>query len=157
MAEDRINGWVKFYERNRRYLFLYDQVGSEYFCHEDDTAPIKGHHCLFDIGTPVTFRIKAANAKSRYKTQACDCRLVEIPETPFWEISTVISWFDTYGFAQRDCAGGCSIFIHQRDISPGIELRSGDRISHRSVETTYKGRPAVEAAEIDLYVPNGTL
>jgi hypothetical protein len=70
---------------------------------------------------------------------------------PYWEISTVVSFFDTYGFASRAC--GCNIFIHEKELPSDVQLRVGDRISHRSVEITYKGKPAVQALEIDLYVP----
>jgi hypothetical protein len=157
MTGERIDGCVKLYVKDRRYLFLYDQTGVDYFCHEDNLTAPNGHHCLYKTGVPVTFQVKPANGK--HTTQAFDVQMVDIPELLEREDSTVTSWFNTYGFAERECPGRCSVFLHIKDIASDMKryrpddecLRVGDRINHQTTENFHNSRLVAKAVDIEVY------
>ncbi len=73
------NGTIKFYNQDRKYLFITGDNYEDYFAHADGIAAPHGHLCLFTAGAEVTFEYKPVKNLTRHKVQAYNVQLADTP------------------------------------------------------------------------------
>jgi cold shock CspA family protein len=124
VQEDRIFGFIKSRGTNF-YLFVSDGRGNEVFAHKDDWRSKGGHHCNFNVGAEVSYRVVLD--KRLGKNKAVDVRLLEPPDTSEFDEATIFDWRNRWGFAERKC--GCHIHVHMNDVLSDVDsLKVGDRV-----------------------------
>jgi cold shock CspA family protein len=147
-VQDRIFGFIKSRGINF-YLFVSDGRGNEVFAHKDDWRSKGGHHCNFNAGAEVSYRVELN--KRVGKNKAVDVRLLNPPPIPDFEEATVFDWRNRWGFAERKC--GCHIHVHMNDVLSDVDsLKVGDRVWLRAEEgTDASGRFRYVARDVEVF------
>lgn len=151
--DTRYHGRVRMFTMGKRYGFISDSSGNDYFVLGDDCRIPGGHVCVLQTGdVEVTFEV-TPDPKRHEKWRATDVRLVkedevEIPER---EEARVVSLGNMCAFAQRAC--GCQVFIHLPNVRSKMprQLRVGDEVIFTAVDMNHE---LWDAREIDVIVPS---
>jgi hypothetical protein len=145
----RMIGYVQKHFASKKYLLIKGQDGELYFALHNDSNFTKGHWCLFQPPTEVSFDKGAVQSGGRPLAQ--NVRLVEQFEFLEKEMSQVYLWKGTHGFAHRDC--GCSIFIDASAIITLGEVEVGTTLYHSVVPSTKPdGVVSWKASQIEVCI-----
>jgi hypothetical protein len=153
MSGQDTEGFVVSRNLKRRFLFFQDCSGAIHFCHENDMDFPLGHRCMVQIGDSVKFQLSTDLSG---RPRAINARLLDPPELPQPENSTITHWKGFFGFAARDCPLACPVFVPRACIvTEGEEiLQPGHRIRHRTVPgKDAKSDTHYSAEEIEIYIP----
>jgi cold shock CspA family protein len=125
VQEARIFGFIA--SRSEKFYCFLSEHGRKnvVFAHKDDWRAKNGHHCGYNAGVKVSYRVELNPRLG--KNKAVDVRLLEPPDIPDFEEATVFQWRNRSGFARRDC--GCHVHIDFENVLSDVPtLRVGDRV-----------------------------
>jgi hypothetical protein len=150
VQEDRIFGFIK--SRGLKFFcFVSDGKGNEVFAHRDDWKCSGGHHCHFNVGAKVSYKVVLN--ENLGKNKAVEVRLLHPPDISEFEEATVFNWRGRWGFAERPC--GCHLHVHMNDVLSDVDsLKVGDRIwLSAEADKDVNGRFRYAGRNIEVFKP----
>jgi hypothetical protein len=123
---ERLIGVVE--EIRSDHFWIRGDDGVRLFASKKDVLPIRSHYCVYQNQT-CSFVLGDYQGRQQAVDVKPDSFSEDTVETADREVSRIIVWFGSHGFARREepkC--GCNIFVHSAAAKE--ELHLGDLIEH---------------------------